>query len=117
MAEVTFDGGPLRSHDVRRLLDEADAGSWWFDGRDIFHKPPGTNLDQIIVPLGHVISDTYTSGAVNLSTVRLMALAHDLARAWLGKNECPFCLYDNDDRRALAHHMDGCSGRAGWLRS
>lgn len=53
-----------------RALDKSmtPAGElgWWFDGRDIFHKKPGTNLDQIIIPLGHLISDTYTAdGAVS----------------------------------------------------
>jgi hypothetical protein len=52
--------------------EQASARPWWFDGRDVFHKKPGTNLDQIIIPLGQVLSDTFTAdGAVNPADVRL----------------------------------------------
>lgn len=30
---------------------ETPGGPWWYDGRDIFHKPDDNNLDQIVIPL------------------------------------------------------------------
>jgi hypothetical protein len=33
-------------------LDACPPGSeWWYDGRDIFHRPDGTNMQQIVIPL------------------------------------------------------------------
>lgn len=63
----------------REFREKADEGPWWFDGRDIFHKKPGTNIDQIIVPLGQVVGETLTpDGAVCVATAKLMALAPEL---------------------------------------
>lgn len=44
-------GKPLDGDSLDELLRAAPQGSdWWFDGRDLFYKPAGTNLDQVIVP-------------------------------------------------------------------
>ena len=40
-----------RVAEIRKREQEASNGPWWYDGRDIFHKKHGTNLDAIIVPL------------------------------------------------------------------
>lgn len=50
--EIDQWGKGIHPRDLINALDQAPQGSdWWFDGRDIFHKPLGTNLDQIIIPI------------------------------------------------------------------
>lgn len=69
----------MTSDELRDLLAEADAGPWWYDGRDIFHKKPGTNLDQIIIPIPDKHETFHPSQAVNDATAKLAALAPELA--------------------------------------
>lgn len=40
-----------REEEIRARADAASNGPWWYDGRDIFHKPTGSNMDQIVIPL------------------------------------------------------------------
>lgn len=62
---------------LSQLLEQADAGPWWYDGRDIFHKKPGTNLDQIIIPIPDKHETFHPSQAVTPATAQLAALAPD----------------------------------------
>ncbi len=70
----------MSDEDLRTLIAEADAGPWWFDGRDIFHKRPDTNLDQIIVPIPSAEETFHPLQAVNPATARLASLAPELAQ-------------------------------------
>jgi hypothetical protein len=40
-----------RLDEIEARAEAASNGPWWFDGRDIFHKPSDSNLDAIVIPL------------------------------------------------------------------
>lgn len=69
----------MTTRELLALLREADAGPWWFDGRDIFHKKPGTNLDQIIIPIPSAEETFHPSQGVTPATAKLASLAPELA--------------------------------------
>jgi hypothetical protein len=76
-------GKPLDLEALRQLLDAAPPGSdWWFDGRDLFYKPQGTNLDQIIVPFPETF---HPDQAVARATGFLIAAAINLLRAHVAR--------------------------------
>jgi len=64
---------------LKDLAAKADAGPWWFDGRDIFHQRPGTNLQQIILPIPSAAETFHLSQAVNPDTAKLASLAPEMA--------------------------------------
>ena len=72
-------GGRLDPDALDAALAAAPQGSdWWFDGRDLFYKPEGTNLDQIIVPFPETWHETQE---VPQAVGRLIAIAVNYLRA------------------------------------
>lgn len=80
-----------------RMTPLGDLG-WWFDGRDIFHKQPGTNLDQVIVPFGHVLTDTFTpEGRINVEDVRGFAALRNALPELIAAVEAAEMVLDHTD--------------------
>jgi len=92
---------------LRSLLAEADAGPWWFDGRDIFHKKPDTNLDQIIIPIPSAEETFHPSQAVTPATARLASLAPELALSLADALEALGEVLARVRTRSTGIHMDG----------
>lgn len=69
----------MTDENLRKLVSEAPAGSdWWYDGRDIFYRPEGTNMNQLIVPFPET---WHESQRVPDSVANLIVAAVNYARS------------------------------------
>ena len=102
-----------RLAEIRKREQEASNGPWWYDGRDIFHKKYGTNLDAIIVPLPETWHKTQ---AVPDADAEFIAHARDdipwllskLATAYepLERIAARYCLHTKGDVREESACLD-----------